>query len=310
MILFISNSKDSMKKFFVDICIGVITFCIVWAVIEYLLIQANILNSYSYKYKYVKNNPAIKTLLIGHSHFANSINPYLMGDSVFDFAISGRRWIYWDTKLAEQLFPSMQNLKTVVFPLGYAMPYESPHYYPHSEVLIQYMFMYSKYMNLPYDRFPQNYIYRSALLSNTLGINYWIDCPQDSLGYEKYNGQGPLLNGIEETNILWNSDTTTLCYNEFKEYFIQLAKTCYENNIRFIAVTCPCADCYVANTCEQGIHNLYALVDSVATHYPIEYHNYLDDVEFRADSLYYNSSHMNSIGADKFALRVKKDFGL
>lgn len=300
-----------MKRLFVDICIGVIVFCIVWIVAEYAMTRANVLNNYSYKYRYVKDNSAIKTLLIGHSHFENSINPYLMGDSVFDFAISGRRWIYWDAKLAEQLFPTMQNLKTIVFPLGYALPYESPHYQVHSEVKKFYMYMYTKYMDIPYDVFPQNYIYKSALLNNKLGFKYWIDKPQDSLGYEKCEGQLPnFRSSLEETNILWNSDTTALCYNEFKEYFIQLAKTCYENNIRFIVVTCPCADCYVANTCEQGIKNLYALVDSVAAHYPIEYYNYLDDDEFRADSIYYNCSHLNSIGADMFALRVKEDFGL
>ena len=58
------------------------------------------------------------------------------------------------------------------------------------------------------------------------------------------------------------------------------------------------------------MNNLYALIDSVRAYYPIEYKNYLDDAEFRADSLYYNSSHLNSIGADKFAIRVKEDFGL
>ena len=44
--------------------------------------------------------------------------------------------------------------------------------------------------------------------------------------------------------------------------------------------------------------------------YDITFRYYLDDEEFRADSLYYNCSHLNSIGADMFALRVKQDFGL
>ena len=298
-----------MKRFFGDICTVVVVFCIAWFIAEYAIRNVN--NDYSYKYNTVKNNPAIKTLLIGHSHFMYSINPYLMGDSIFDFAIRARRWIYWDTKLAEHLFPSMQNLQTVIFPLGYAMPYESPHYQPHSEGIIECLYMYSKYMHVPYDVFPKNYIYKSALLSNKMGVKYWMGKPQDYLGYTKVEGQSSFFeDGLEETNIMWNNDTIALCYKEFKEYFIQLAKICYENNIRFIAVTCPCANCYVANTSEQGINSLYALVDSVAAYYPIEYHNYLDDEEFRADSLYYNCSHLNSIGADMFALRVKQDFGL
>ena len=301
-----------MKRFVLNIFIVTIVFCCTWMLAEFLMTKANIVNDYSYKYNYVKNNPAIKTLLIGHSHFDNSINPYLMGDSVFDFAISGRRWIYWDTKLAAQLFSTMPNLKTVIFPLGYAMPYESPHYEKElSEGRKEYLYMYTKYMNTPYDVFPQNLIYSSALLSNKMGIKYWKDIHVDSLGYNKMEGRSQYFEEwVIETKITWTNDTTILCYNEFKEYFIELAKVCYDNNIRLIAVTCPCADCYVRSTNKKGIKNLYDLVDSVRIYYPIEYYNYLDDAEFRADSLYYNCSHLNSIGADKFAIRLKNDLGL
>ena len=303
-----------MKRFLIDICLGLIVFCITWILAEYTMAHVDIQNDYSYKYNYVKGNSAIKTLLIGHSHFENSINPYLMGDGVFDFAISGRRWIYWDVKLAEQLYSTMPSLKTVIFSLGYAMPYESPHYEEQwSEGRKEYMYMYTKYMNTPYDVFPQNIIYSSALLSNKMGIKYWLDEPVDSLGYSKIEGhcQGvEFEDWVKETHIQWTNDTTLLCYKEFQQYFIRLAEICYNNNIRLVAVTCPCADCYVSSTCEQGIKNLYDLVDSVSVYYPIEYFNYLNDQEFRADSLYYNCSHLNTIGADKFAIRLKEDLGL
>lgn len=289
-----------------------IVFFGTWILAEFIMEKANIVNDYSYKYNYVKNNPAIKTILIGHSHFDNSINPYLMGDSVFDFAISGRRWIYWDAKLAEQLFPTMPNLKTVIFPFGYAMPYESAHYEKEwSEGRKEYMYMYTKYMNIPYDRFPQNLIYSSALLSNKMGIKYWKDNHVDSLGFNKMEGKSPYFDEwVIETKIQWDSDTAIMCYNEYKAYFIDLAKVCYNNNIRLVAVTCPCADCYVKATCERGIQNLYAMIDSVRAYYPIEYYNYLNDPEFREDTLYYNCSHLNSEGADKFAIRLKRDLGL
>ena len=301
-----------MKRFIINILVGLVAFCTTWFFAELIMSHANIVNDYSYKYNYVKNNSAIKTLLIGHSHFDNSINPYFMGDSIFNFAISGRRWIYWDTKLAEQLFPTMPNLKTVIFPLGYAMPYESPHFEEQwSDGRKEYMYMYTKYMNLPYDEFPQNLIYTSALLNNKMGIIYWTDNHVDSLGYNKMDGQSHYFDEWTiETQILWDNDTVLLCYNEYMEYFIQLAKVCYENNIRLVVVTCPCSNCYVSSTCERGVKNLYALIDSVAAYYPIEYYNYLDDEEFRADSIYYNCSHLNSIGADMFALRLKDDLGL
>ena len=53
-----------------------------------------------------------------------------------------------------------------------------------------------------------------------------------------------------------------------------------------------------------------SIIDSVRLYYPIEYKNYMNDEEFRADSIYFDSSHLNSIGADMFAKRIKLDFNL
>ena len=283
----------------------------IWCVAEYAKEKIYLPNAYSYKYKHVKGNSSIKTLLIGHSHFENSINPYLMGDSIYDFAITGRGWIYWDVKLAEQLFHTMPNLKYVLFPLGYAMPYKSPHFQPLSDLIKENIYQYGKNMHVMYDRFPENYWYKSSLVRNDMKIHFWREKNQDKLGYYKLEGQSEEC--ATDQNVdpnIYEGEVAQLCLNEYKEYFIQLAKICNENNIRFIAVTCPCADSYIQNTRPQGIKNLYDLVDSVRTYYPIEYYNYLDDPEFRADSLYYNCSHLNSIGADKFAIRLKNDLGL
>lgn len=297
-----------MKKFLFDICLGLIIFCIMWILAEYTI--AHVENDYSYKYNYVKGNSAIKTLLIGNSHFENSINPYLMGDSVFDFAISGR-WIYYDALLAKDIFPSMPNLKVVIIPLGYQIIYSSWHYNGLRDIDEEYAYMYSKYMHKRYDRFPEYIYLGSALYHNKMGIKYWCDEGVDTLGYSIIIGQ------VEDWKNIHNvpSDMLTKKYiheshAEYRQYLIQIAQVCYENNIRFVAVTCPCANCFIENTCETGMNNLYALIDSVRAHYPIEYKNYLDDTEFRADSLYYNCSHLNSKGADKFAIRVKEDFGL
>ena len=289
-----------------------LAFLVFWGIAEYIFDTVQPRNVYNYKYYYVKNNPAIKTLLIGHSHFENSINPYLMGDSIFDFAISGRKWIYWDVELMKELMPAMPNLKTVIFPLGYDMLFESQHYDSYTdEFVLEYTYNYSKYMHVYYDRFPESLYYRSALLCNRMGAKYWHDYkPIDPLGYDSITGC--LLNSDRREVMPMDTilEIDMLCYKEFRTYLTDLARMCYENNVRFVAVTCPCADIYKTHTCEQGIKMMYELIDSVRAEYPIEYYNYLFDEEFRADSIYFDYFHLNSIGADMFALRVKKDLGL
>ncbi len=298
-----------MKKFILDVFIAICVFLASWGCAEYLMTRANVVNTYSYKYNYVKNNPAIKTLLIGHSHFENSINPYLMGDSVFDFAISGR-WIYYDAQLLPKMIPQMPNLQNVIFPLGYQMPYGSWHYKNIRDIDKDYAYNYAQHMDTYYDRFPENMYLSSALIANKMGMKYFRDEPQDSLGYSRVYGHEDYFENHNVKPNVYEGDTATLCYKEFRLYLTLLAEVCYDNHIRFIAVTCPCADCFVKNTREQGIKNLYDLIDSVRVYYPIEYYNYLNDSEFREDSIYYNCSHLNSIGADMFAIRLKKDLGL
>lgn len=299
-----------MKKFILNVFIGIIVFIVTWVIAETLMAHISIVNEYSYKYKYVIKNPTIKTLLIGHSHFHYGVNPKLMGEGVFNFAIAGR-WIYYDAELLPRIIPYMPNLETVIFPLGYPMPYASWHYRGLRDIDKDYAYYYARYMDIYYDYFPQNIYLSSALIANKMEPKYWKDAHIDSLGFSPQYGQGDAWeaeNNVSPT--IFEGDTAINCYKEFCQYFKQLAKVCHDNNIRFIAVTCPCADVFIKNTCEQGVKNLYDLVDSVASYNPVEYYNYLDDEEFRADSIYYNCSHLNSIGADIFTLRLKKDLGL
>ena len=97
---------------------------------------------------------------------------------------------------------------------------------------------------------------------------------------------------------------------EYCEYLKEMAAICNHHGVRFIVVTPPFHDSFNANVKQEGIEILHKLIDDVRNEYPIEYKDYLQDAEFRADSIYYNCSHLNSIGADMFALRVKNDFGL
>ena len=303
-----------MRRFLIDIIVGFASFCVVWLVGELLFEQFKGQNDYSYKYNYVKNNPAVKTLLIGHSHFENGLNPYLLGDSVFDCAIGGRgRWMGWDVQLAEKLYVTMPNLRTIIYPLSYSVPWESPHYRkPIPENVLEYLYFYSKYMSAFYDEFPENVLCISALYFNKMGLKYWHDDKVDSLGYMPFRGQ--CVNWQQMHNAsdfsFFVGEVADSCYTEYIVYLKRLARICYENNIRLVVVTCPHSNAFMQNARPEIVAKMKATVDSVSIHYPVEYYDYMDDPEFRKDSLYYNASHLNSTGADMFALRIKKDINL
>jgi hypothetical protein len=97
---------------------------------------------------------------------------------------------------------------------------------------------------------------------------------------------------------------------EYTGYLKEMARLCQQYNVRFIVITPPCHDTYIVNVRQEGVDVLHNMIDNIRIDYPIEYIDYLQDEEFRTDSIYYNCSHLNSVGADVFALRVKNDFGL
>ena len=67
---------------------------------------------------------------------------------------------------------------------------------------------------------------------------------------------------------------------------------------------------FLAYTTLEGFTQLNNIIEEIRQDSPIEYHNYIADSSFRADSLYHDATHLNHKGATLFAERVKKDFFL
>lgn len=311
-----------MRRFLRDI-IWVIIFGLICATIVEVLLSHLQSNSYSYKRQYVETHKDdISVLLLGHSQFYYGVNPWLLGDSVFNMAESAR-WIYYDAKFAEEYIPKMKNLKVVLFPIGYSMPegYHSYHYeqdMQDSEDNHDYhIHMYAKYMHIPYDRWPQNITSFSSFLSGTFAfkeLTKELEC--DSLGYKSLY---PMIHYPDwdtanlpcmPDNLMNDTTHSSIYVQEFITYLTDIARVCKDNNVRFITVSTPCHQNYLDKTCENGINTMLYVVEKVAEQYPIEYHNYMADEEFRADSIYLDCSHLNYLGAEQFSLRLKKDFGL
>ena len=306
-----------MRKFLTLASISCMVFLSVALFIEFY--QAKVVNTYSYKREYMdKNSDAIKTLLLGNSLMENSINPHLMGDSVFDLAISGR-WIYYDVKLLERYITKMSNLQQVIFGMGYSIPFHSSHHFPEEDKdwTDNEKYKYEKYMSIRYDRPP--YYYWFGFLNGRIKLKTLRDdiglLQQDTLGYcGYYHLIGRLNTNWKDPynidpNIIYNPHAKEQIV-EYTGYLKDMAKLCQQYNIRFIVITPPCHDLYNVNVRQEGLDVLHGMINEIRAEYPVEYVDYLQDEGFRADSLYHDCAHLNNIGADMFALRVKKDFGL
>lgn len=303
-----------MKRFFVDGVVVTAVFIVAWLLLEFFVFPHLSNNIFNYKYNYVKNNSNnISILLMGNSYFENSFNPHLLGDSTFDMAASAR-WIYYDKELMEKFVPEMDNLKAVIFPMGYKYPFMGSHHFVDSISLRCVDYLHEKYMNVWYDRFPENFI-RSlyvvdGLVSGTKLFDNNMYC--DPMGYSAYIGHQN-DNWKNEHNIDSEEVFSKEPEKQVEEYFGYLrdmVAVCNQHGVRFIVVTPPCHDSFLANVKQEKVKLLHDLMEGIGSEYAIEYVDYLQDGEFREDSLYFNCSHLNSDGADKFALRVKKDFGL
>lgn len=298
-----------MKHFLSTFLLGLISFISMLLFMEAIIIP-NIPNEFSYKYDYVTTHKDdISILLIGNSYFENSINPSLIGDSVFDFA-SSARWVYYDLQLLNTFVPKMSNLHTVIYPMGYKVPFMSYHEDPRTTV----DFYHQKYMHVWYNHFPQNVDrWLAVKYSDRIGFKPWSTYMDSTWkGDFMFNGH---------SGDTWREDqniSPEIIYApnveeniiEYKGYLTDMAKICQDNGVRFIVVTPPCHDAFNQNVRTEGIEKMYEIIEEIQLIIPFEYKNYLFDEEYRADSLHYNCSHLNKVGADKFALQIKRDFNL
>ena len=270
----------------------------------------------------MNHKDSIEGLILGHSHALRGIDPALLGKNVFNNAESGK-WIYYDAKELSKYIPFMSNLHFVIYPIGYDMPqgflschYEHDHYFKKEDSHDYNIHMYAKYEHIPYDRYPLKITAYSSFLTDNLAyeeVRKHRDC--DSLGFETLDSTLHCSINWDTCNLVHLPDSEiikspSIYYNEYKQYLMNMASICHQYNVRFICITAPCYKTYIDKTNTRGIEMLYELIDSVATKYPIEYYNYLLDEEFRADSFYYDCSHLNYIGAKHFTNRLKKDLGL
>lgn len=137
-----------------------------------------------------------------------------------------------------------------------------------------------------------------------------IDVPKQWTGYAPLFGQQAKGWTVDITSDIIDAEDAEEQVQEYTQYLTRMAKVCAENGVRLIVVTPPCHDTFVDDTRPEGIARVHRIIDDVRKEYSIEYKDYLQDPAYRADSLYYNCSHLNDVGATRFGAQIRKDFRL
>jgi hypothetical protein len=292
-----------MKHFLLEAAI-IFAFGIVFVLgIESLQRMIHGDNVYSFKYDYMEKNASkIKTLLLGHSLFEESFNSNVLGDGTFNLAICGRV-SYYDVKLLERYIDRMDSLQVVIFPVHYALD-NACTYFDDWHLREAYVYHYYKYMKI-----------------TTPGQMQLYYSPKITFQWERKN-KGEIIDSVDKTGYGQLPDAkhhitapSLRLYTQLFPYnycvnLKRIARICHENNVRFIAITPPATNTFLAYTTLEGFTQLNNIIEEIRQDSPIEYHNYIADSSFRADSLYHDATHLNHKGATLFAERVKKDFFL
>ncbi|MBP3762837.1 MAG: hypothetical protein J6I49_03035 [Bacteroidales bacterium] len=252
------------------------------------------LNNYAYKHHYMETHAEeIKVLLLGNSYFEYSVNPHLLGDSVFDLATAAR-YPHYDVELLRRYAPSMSNLRVCLFPLAALQGYPERFRLPCARDHYLYMGIdppeeWGDMGNL--NAYSRQFSFRN--------LRSRMEC--DSIGYQS---EGTATTGKRVT-IDTDSNYFAIC----TAYLTELARICHERHVRFVLVTPPhCNHLVDRSNGGKLTDGLEAVVAAVQSRYPAEYLNYIDQMQ--ADSLYYDAMHLNHTGASEFARRLKDDLGL
>lgn len=301
-----------MKNFWQDIA-----FTLVFAVAMIALLEmaiARTTNEYSYKDWYMTENAdKIKILILGNSLFANSFDPHVFGDSVFDGASDGRN-LYFDVQILKKYAPHMRNLQTVLIPLNVNLYVE-----PSSSLFILYPF--ARYMGTPVGDNPLQY---SALFSGHFTFHdlkptliYSRVEPKHAKGkdhdYIDSIGYSPLYYYWDQhsiSTIVRNYEEVLQSRRMFIRQINEMGTLCDSLGIRMICILPPANDAYNDRIGKRLFDMLDTSMQQLCCIHNIEYRFYYDEPTFRSDSLYADELHLNHIGAILFAQRVKEDFGL
>lgn len=276
-------------------------------------------NEYSYKKQYVENHlNDISVLILGHSHFEYAIDPSIIGDSCFNFAMSGRNYEY-DKQLAKRYIPHMNNLKYVFLPYYYNQQYSSYRYKVMTrranssndvDYTNSYRCMYFKYMGLKYDwtdifRFSELCFSKFDYI-NRFGKDVKDNMPCDSLGYWKLPLKSRGKDWKEQklpSRVNYDNPDANKAKAEFIQAYRTIAEVCLENGVELILITIPAYDSAKRFMTVQGFEDMRDVIKRISLP-NVHYYNLISDTNYTEDD-FWDATHLNEKGSIKLSKKIR-----
>lgn len=277
-------------------------------------------NVYSYKREFLERHlEDITVLLMGNSHIEEALVPELLGDSVFNFAISGKEWSC-DVELAQRYLPKMNRLRIVVLPFSYeyfefGRTKDGVSTLQAGKRANTFRCMQTKYLGIR----QYGWRYWSEILNSD--ENYMkrlFSCQStsdfcDSLGFVKLGVQGrssywqwQRLPEIVDPNMPRDEKA----FEEFVRGHDTIAQLCREQGARLILVSAPVYQTYQYRISDVVLQEMKLVADSLnKLYHNVEYYNFFFAEGFD-DEDFYDSGHLTETGAIKFSKMLSDTISL
>ena len=307
-----------MKKFLTNLLGFSILAFLMFAVIEVALLYRP--NIYSYKRQYMEDHcKEIRVLLLGSSHIEEAVKPEMVGNGVFNLAISARTREY-DAALAEMYVPRMDSLQAVVMPVDYtSFFFERQKANPNEKKAPESLVatcrcMHTKYMGTRIDPI----WYWSEILNSKLNYmsRFWNNAKTlqecDSLGYVKLDISDRLADWEQRALPALLDESLPIdgdAYRQMWEIYETVAQLTQHKGARLVLVSPPVYKTYQETIHPIVLNDMRQFVQKLCKQYPnVEYYDFLYDTRFLPED-FNDSSHLTDTGAQKFSTILREIIG-
>ncbi len=293
--------KNTIKKLFVFL----LPMFLVWGSVE--IFYRKLPNNYTVKNEYVnKHSNEIETLLFGSSHCLYGLNPTFFSENTFNFS-NVSQTLYFDKLLFENYMDKLPKLKQVVFCIEYTNLSQEDN--TQDDLFRKYF--YQSYMNLEvpivssFD--PKKYslaLTRSLGQSIDLMLRYnkngtLVDCDDNGYGnnYKKINRISPDLVGKARAK---SHEDGLLDFTLSKSRIDEIIKECKKRNIKVLILSIPQSKAYTQNLNQEKLKLVFETCRQfeLENKGDVQYLNLFCDTRF-VDEDFYDSDHLNEVGAEK-----------